>query len=203
MLKIAKDKDVEMRILLAAKKVFQAGGMEGARMQKIADEANINKAMLHYYYRSKQELFDTVFSQSLSMLALQLDKALNEDSPLEEKIRDFTSNYISFITEHPYLPNFIIQELNRRPESILNFQASFPNIKKFKTQLEAEVPAKKMTPFMVEQMLINLLALNVFPFLARPLLKAFLGLDENGFQNLMEQRKSGIAELIINSLKYK
>lgn len=203
MLKKTKDKDVEGHILLAAKKVFQTKGMEGARMQEIADEAGINKAMLHYYYRNKQQLFEAAFKKSFSLLALQLNKVLNEDAPLEAKIRNFTSNYISFIFEHPYLPNFIIQELNRSPEFILKFQDFFPDIKKFKTQLEDEIPAEKRKSVSVEQLFINILSLNVFPFLAKPLLKGFLSIDENGFQELMEQRKTELAEFIINSIKYK
>lgn len=199
--KRTKDKDVEGHILLAAKKVFQTKGMEGARMQEIADEAGINKAMLHYYFRSKQQLFEAVFKQSFALLAIQLNKALNEDSPLEVKIKSFTSNYISFIVQHPYLPNFIIQEVNRSPDFILKFRELFPDIRKFKSQLESEVLAEKIKSVTVEQLFINIMALNIFPFLAKPLLKGFLNLDENGFQQLMEQRKTEVAEFIINSIK--
>ncbi len=201
--KRTKDKDVEGHILLAAKKVFQTKGMEGARMQEIADEAGINKAMLHYYFRSKQQLFEAVFKQSFALLAIQLNKALNEDSPLEVKIKSFTSNYISFIVQHPYLPNFIIQEVNRSPDFILKFRELFPDIRKFKSQLESEVLAEKIKSVTVEQLFINIMALNIFPFLAKPLLKGFLNLDENGFQQLMEQRKTEVAEFIINSIKCK
>lgn len=91
-------------------------GMDGTRMQEIADKAGINKAMLHYYYRSKQLLFEAVFSNAFSLLAPQMNKILNDDSSIEEKVKAFTNNYISFIAKHPYLPNFIIQELNQNPK---------------------------------------------------------------------------------------
>lgn len=203
MSKKTKDEGVEGHILVAAKKVFQAKGMAGARMQEIADEANINKAMLHYYFRSKQQLFEAVFEQLFSLLAFQINKTMNENSPLEEKIRSFTSHYTSFVSRHPYLPNFIIQEINRRPDFILKFRDSFPEIKNFKTQLEDEVLAGNIKPITAEQLFINILALNIFPFLAKPLLKGFLSADENGFQKLMEQRKTEVAEFIINSIKCK
>ncbi len=199
----SKNKDVEGNILLAAEKVFQSKGMEGARMQEIADEAGINKAMLHYYFRNKQQLFEAVFKQSFSLLALQLNNTLNEDTLLEEKIRNFTSNYISFIVQHPYLPNFIIQELNRSPEFILKFREFFPDFEKFRSQLADELPAERIKSGMVEQLFINILALNIFPFLAKTLIKGFLSVDENGFQQLMEQRKTAVADFIINSIKYK
>ncbi len=117
-----KDINTEYHILEAAKKVFQSKGMDGARMQEIADEAKINKAMLHYYYRSKQLLFEAVFINAFELLAPQLNAILNDDSSIEKKVRNFTSNYISFIIKHPYLPSFIIQELNRNPEFILKLK---------------------------------------------------------------------------------
>jgi AcrR family transcriptional regulator len=106
----------------AAKTVFQAKGMNGARMQEIADEAGINKAMLHYYYRSKENLFEAVFNSAFSLLAPQLSAILNDDSSIEDKIKNFTFNYITFMLKHPYLPNFIIQEVNRKEDFILKLK---------------------------------------------------------------------------------
>ena len=87
------NQDTEEQILDAAKEVFQKKGMDGARMQEIADKAGINKAMLHYYYRSKQLLFEAVFSNAFALLAPQMNKILNDDSSIEEKVRSFTHNY--------------------------------------------------------------------------------------------------------------
>ena len=81
----------EIQILNAAKNVFQKKGMDGARMQEIADEAGINKALLHYYYRSKQQLFEAVFNLAFNLIAPQLNQILNDDSSVEIKIRNFTS----------------------------------------------------------------------------------------------------------------
>ncbi|PIV16230.1 MAG: TetR/AcrR family transcriptional regulator, partial [Flavobacteriales bacterium CG03_land_8_20_14_0_80_35_15] len=108
----------ENNILNAAKEIFEKKGMAAARMQEIADEAGINKAMLHYYYRSKQLLFEAVFKSAFSLLAPQLNEIINADTSIFEKIKNFSSNYISFVIKHPYLPNFIIQELNRNPDFV-------------------------------------------------------------------------------------
>ena len=117
-----KDKleNAEIEILNAAKEIFQQKGMDGARMQEIADKAKINKALLHYYYRSKQLLFEAVFSNAFALLAPQLNKVLNDDSDLFEKIRQFTDSYITFVINHPYLPNFVII-FSLRSESSLAF----------------------------------------------------------------------------------
>ncbi len=198
-----KDTNTEHIILDAAKRVFQNKGMDGARMQEIADEAKINKAMLHYYYRSKQLLFEAVFKNAFALLAPQLNTILNDDSSVETKIRSFTSNYISFIIKHPYLPTFIIQELNRNPDFILKMKGNkgFPNIEKFKKQVVVEVKKGILKPIKGEQLFINIMALNVFPFVAAPLIKAFVNIDKKAFKQLMEDRKTEVADFIINSIK--
>lgn len=199
-----KDDNTEEKILEAAKNVFQSKGMDGARMQEIADLAGINKAMLHYYYRNKQLLFEAVFKNAFSLLAPQLNKILNDDSSIEDKVKNFTSNYISFIIKHPYLPNFIIQELNRNPEFILHIQknSTLLNIEKFKKQVTLEVSQGILKPTKGDQLFINILALNIFPFVAKPLIKAFIKEDDAGFKILMEQRKTEVSEFIINSIKH-
>ncbi len=199
----AKDENTEGQILEAAKNVFQSKGMDGARMQEIADKAGINKAMLHYYYRSKQLLFEAVFTNAFSLLAPQLNAILNDDSSIEEKIRNFTSNYISFIIKHPYLPNFIIQELNRNPEFVLKLKENkgFPNLEKFKKQVKNDVENGLIKPISPEQLFINILGLNVFPFVAKPLIMALINADDKTYTQLMEDRKIEVSNFIINSIK--
>ena len=203
MKKTKKNQDTETQILEAAKNIFQKKGMDGARMQEIADAASINKAMLHYYYRSKQLLFEAVFSNAFSLLAPQLNRVLNDDSSIEDKIRNFTHNYISFISKHPYLPNFIIQELNRNPKFFDKIQKNpaFPTLEKFKNQVALEVAQGILKPIDGEQLFINIISLNVFPFIASPLIKGFLNNDESGFKKLMKQRETEVSEFIINSIK--
>jgi len=198
-----KDTNTETTILNAAETIFQQKGMEGARMQEIADEAGINKALLHYYYRSKQLLFEAVFKNAFLLLAPQLNKVLNDDSSLFDKIKNFTNNYISFVIKHPYLPNFIIQELNRNPDFItkLTSEQHFPTIDKFKKQVQENIEAGIIKPIKTEQLLINIVALNIFPFIAAPLLKGFLSINNEDYKQLVEDRKTEVSAFIINSIK--
>ena len=203
MAKKNKSQDTEGQILNAAKSIFQKKGMDGARMQEIADEAGINKAMLHYYYRSKQLLFEAVFNNAFSLLAPQLNKILNDDSSIEDKVKNFTSNYISFISKHPYLPNFIIQELNRNPKFFESIQQTkgFPTLEKFNKQVATEVEQEILKPIDGNQLFVNIISLNIFPFIATPLIKGFLKIGDDGFKQLMEERKVAVSEFIINSIK--
>ncbi len=193
----------ESEILEAAKRIFQRKGLFGARMQEIADEAKINKSMLHYYYRSKQLLFEAVFMQAFTLMAPQLNKIINADTNLEEKIRGFSFNYISFIIKHPYLPNFIIQELNSNPAFLqkLVSEKNFPNIEVFKTQVLQNIQEGKIRAIDPNQLFINIMALNVFPFIGKPLLQGFTKLDDKAYKIMMEARKNEVANFIINAIK--
>ena len=193
----------EIGILNAAKKIFQQKGMVAARMQEIADEAGINKAMLHYYYRSKQLLFEAVFKSAFSLLAPQLNKVLNDDSDLFQKIENFTENYVSFVIKHPYLPNFVIQELNKNPEFIntLRAQKNFPSMEKFSLQVSESIATNIIKPVKAEQLLINILSLNIFPFIGQPLLMALINVDKKCYDKILLERKTEVASFIINSIK--
>ena len=198
-----KTENTETEILIAAKEIFQQKGMAGARMQEIADKAKINKALLHYYYRSKQLLFEAVFKSAFSLLAPQLNKVLNDDSDLFEKIRKFTENYVSFVIKHPYLPNFVVQELNKNPEFVqkLRSEKNFPSIEKFKLQVSDAVNQGIIKPIEAEQLFINIISLNIFPFIGEPLLMALVNMDKESYNKILENRKTEVAEFIINSIK--
>jgi len=198
-----KPKNNEQNILEAAKTVFQKKGMTGARMQEIADEAGINKALLHYYYRSKQLLFEAVFSQAFGLIAPKLGAVLNSEISLFDKIKHFTKGYISFAMAHPYLPKFIIQELNQNPDFAqkLITNKNFPSIGIFKNQIETAVKNGKIRATRPEQLFINMMALTVFPFIGAPLLKGFTKLSQDDYNALLEERKTAVADFIINAIK--
>src|SRR5574339_606892 len=109
----------EEKILAAARKVFMEKGMAGARMQDIADEDGINKALLHYYFRSKDKLFETIFAETSSRFIPRMTEILNADTPLFEKINTFCEAYISQIQQNPYMPLFLMNEANKHPDSFL------------------------------------------------------------------------------------
>ena len=112
-----KIENTEEKILEAAKQVFQIKGLAGARMQEIADVAGINKALLHYYFRTKEKLFTVIFRFALKELQPQVIGILNSDLSLEDKIRAFVEKYLNIIKKNPSLPQFVINQLNQNPDS--------------------------------------------------------------------------------------
>src|SRR5205809_3897614 len=103
-----RDDTTEQRILTAAKKIFLAKGLDGARMQDIADEAGINKAMLHYYFRSKDKLFETIFEEVAIHFLPRITEIFESDKSLFKKIEAFCEVYIEQVKQMPYLPFFVL-----------------------------------------------------------------------------------------------
>jgi len=201
-----KENTTEEQILNAATNVFQHKGMDGARMQEIADTAGINKAMLHYYYRSKQKLFEAVFKSAINLMAPKIIKIIETDEHLFDKIRNFTDKYITFISKHSFIPAFIIQELNRNPDMIEDIIISkFENSVKEKlvAQIEELIDKGEIRPIKPEQLLVNIVSLSIFPFIAKPLLSAVLQKDEKQYKQLINERKTHVAEFVINAIKLK
>ena len=112
-----KDESTEARILSAGKKILLKKGMDGARMQDIADEAGINKALLHYYFRSKEKLFETIFMEVAAEFLPRIGKILAAEVSVFEKIEMFCSEYINQIIQTPYVPIFVLNEINRQPKA--------------------------------------------------------------------------------------
>lgn len=197
------DSNTELNILNAAISVFHKKGMAGARMQEIADEANINKAMLHYYFRNKQQLFEAVFMKAFQKFAPHMNAIFNSEDSVFEKIKGFTESYISFVTENPYLPTFLIQEININPEFATLFfnSSSAPNPELFEKQIAQEIEIGILKPIDPKQLLLNLFSLCAFPFVGSGLVKGILQLDQNSFKAIMDERRTLIPELIINSIK--
>jgi len=204
MTKIKIERSTEEKILGAAKKVFVLKGMTGARMQDIADEAGINKALLHYYFRSKEKLFEVIFLEAAQKLFPKINSIFESDKSLFEKIEDFCSEYITVMSENPYLPLFVLNEISRDPENFLGKiwdKQKFPRPQKFLEQIEKEIKKgiiKKISPL---HLLINLISMSIFPFVGKAMIQFTMGLDELQFRNIMHQRKKEIPKFIIDSIK--
>jgi TetR/AcrR family transcriptional regulator len=193
----------EEKIFNAARIVFQKKGFAGARMQEIADEAGINKAMLHYYFRSKQLLFEAVFKKTFMQFAPQIHGVLNSDDSLFEKIELFADKYISFVNENRFLPTFIIQELNNNPDFANTFfsQAEFPIVGKLMKQIEEEIKKETIRNIDPKHFLIDMFSMAVFPFLGAPLLQKITNTTEKEYNEIILERKKHVASMLINSIK--
>jgi len=208
---IEQAKDTETKILDAAKEVFQHKGLTGARMQEIADKAGINKALLHYYYRTKDKLFEKVFDLAFSVFIPKIrDIVLSTDKTVFEKIEFFVENYINLLQKHPYIPGFVINELNRNPEILVhvfekNVQFKEMNLfEKFDNQLQDEVNKGIIRSVDSRNLMTNVIGLCIFPIVARPIIQGIMfNNNKEEYDVFLAQRKKFVTDFIIHSIKVK
>lgn len=198
-----KDETTEQRILAAAKKAFLAKGLDGARMQDIADEAGINKAMLHYYFRSKDKLFETIFEEVASHFLPRITDILESDINLFKKIEAFCITYIEQVKQMPYLPVFVLNEASKRPEALVKkmFGNKKPPIHLFVQQVEKEIKQGIIKPVHPLQLFLNMLSMCVFPFMAKPMFEQAIGISKKQFDAMIEERKVMVPQFIIAAIK--
>jgi TetR/AcrR family transcriptional regulator len=197
------EKLTEEKIFDAATEVFVEKGMDGARMQDIANQAGINKALLHYYYRTKEKLFNAVFEMIARKILKKFAPVFDENLSLENKIRFFFREHISFLQENPRLPGFILNEVNRHPERIKKLLAGvdFGEIwLKLYDQHKTELKKYNITQADLPQLMISMAAISVFPFAAKGILEGILGKVNVSFNDFTEERKEFAAEFVIKAI---
>lgn len=205
------DADTEQRILDAAHAVFIRRGTAGARMQDIADEAGVNKALLHYYFRSKSRLADAVFKRVTIGIFMRLSETAGSDANIEDKVRRIIAIYLEQLSKTPYVPAYVISELNQHPERTQQFfEAVRPPgapkgppafFLKLGKQLDACARAGTLRPISPGQFIANMASLCIFPFAAKPMLCTLMDLDDRGFNAFIEERKTSLPEFFLNGLR--
>ncbi|MGH7679684.1 MAG: TetR/AcrR family transcriptional regulator [Gemmatimonadaceae bacterium] len=205
-----KDRTTEQRILDAAHAVFIRRGTAGARMQEIADEAGVNKALLHYYFRNKDRLSLAVFQRVAAAVFGRVAQVLTSDAELEDKVRGIIAIYIDQFVKTPYAPAYVISEVNLHPERAGQFLEMISKtsgaspidlVAMLQRQIDARVRAGTIRPIDADQFFTNLVSLCVFPFAAKPLLSAVLRLDEGGFQDYIDRRKTALPQFYLDALR--
>jgi AcrR family transcriptional regulator len=182
------DHSTEEKIKVAARKVFTQKGFSAARTRDIAEAAGINLALLNYYFRSKEKLFDIVMVENLQQFLLALSGSLRDDkSSLTEKVATIANDYINMLKVNPDLPLFVLSEIRANPEklaSTMGIKSMLHESAFFKQLMEAT--KGKIHPL---HLLMNIMGMTVFPFVARPLLQNVGSLKHDEFEKLMEERK--------------
>lgn len=198
------DKQTEEKIFEAATEIFEEKGLAGARMQSIADKAGINKSLLHYYYRSKERLFEAVFMALLEKILEKFKPVLQENMSLEEKIRFFFREHIAFLQKNPRLPGFILNEINNNPALIKKMLRNIDLSPLWNTILEQhkhELHKYNIEEKSLPQILTSIVSMSVFPFAAKGILGTLLDKLGYDFDSYLEERKTFAAEFVIRSIR--
>lgn len=197
------NRETEIRIIEAAEKLFYQKGKAGTSMQDIADEAEINRTLLNYYFRSKDLLFEAVFKKALGKFVPNLVTMMNSDVKFSEYVPYMVNMIIDTMLENPQIPIFVLQELSSNPErmpQIIRELGIDPElaIKKF----EHEKISGGFADTDPRQLMLNLLSLCIFPFASRPVVTSILyNGDEEAYIEAMKKRKVILPELIMKTIK--
>ena len=200
-MEIKKD-STEDKILEAAKNVFVSKGMEGARMQEIADEAGINKALLHYYFRSKERLFEAIFSEIIKFAFPKITRIAQSDEPFVNKIEQVVDAYIDLLIKHPFIPGFVMKELNRDPSGLFKMVVKFGlNPQVIFDQIQLAMDRGEIIQMPPRHLAANIISMCIFPFAARPLVSFVLFKDDQkALDAFYAERADIIKQFVINAI---
>lgn len=200
-MEIKKD-STEDKILEAAKTVFVAKGMEGARMQEIADEAGINKALLHYYFRTKERLFEAIFSEIFKFAFPKLSRIILSDAGIVTKIELFVDAYIDILIKHPFIPGFVLKELNRDPSGLFKLVVKLGlDPQPIFTHIQEAMDRGEIVQMKPQHLAINVVSMCIFPFAARPIISFVVFKDDKqALETFYAERAEVIKKFVINAI---
>ena len=197
----------ERKILMAAEREFFEKGFAGARTMSIAESAGVTHAMLHYYFRTKSQLFERIISDKMSLLGeLMLNSLTHSDLPLFEKIRTAIERHLNFISENPELPFFFIREVYSDPERMkviaetlqTHAERSISELQKEINEAAARGECRRVNAGIL---LLDIVSLNIFSFIAQPILNVLMPDLVADKEHFLELRKKENFDTIMQKLK--
>ncbi|MEM9723539.1 MAG: TetR/AcrR family transcriptional regulator [Bacteroidota bacterium] len=190
----------EEKIKRAAAKVFTQKGYKETTTRDIAEAAQVKLGSLHYYFRSKEKLFQIVAEEAMKEFAQIMDVVFREDIPLKEKIRQYVEKYTDFFKENPFIPMFILSESERNPDNLYRL-ADFKSVDdRLRIQLEEAIEAGEIRSISTEDFIANLVGMTIFPFLSKRMMCYAADLTSQQFDTMIDRRKELVPEMIISYL---
>ncbi len=198
----------EEHILNVALRVFLEKGLHGTKMQEIADRAQVNKAMLHYYFRSKERLYAMIFEKLFLKFMNAMADSFQPEQNFAATLRHFINTFMDNLRENPQLPLFVARELSwggatvqkimhdlMEQQAIKSPQIIIDELQKAESRGEIRAGLSPM------QFIFTLIGACVYPFLARPIAEALFPDLLDDWDALIEQRKEAVFDLLYNGLK--
>jgi len=178
----------EEKIRQAASRVFIRKGFSATKTRDIAEEAGINVASLHYYYRSKDKLFEIVALDALKNMSQGISDIIDQSHSLQEMIKMIVNYYTDFFYENPHIPMFILSESQTNPDKIEPILNMDDKLQRLSKKLESYLQADKVQMISAYQLFLNIIGLTVFPFIAKPPMKVS-GIHDEQFKAIIEERR--------------
>lgn len=200
------DPTMEEAILAAAERLFLQKGFAQTSTTEIARQVGCNQALIHYYFRTKEQLFIRIFQEKIRFFLARLMGVYDQGIPFEEKITRMVDAHFDILLENPRLPALIINEIAANPERIKELKTSVGHLPagffvRLEADLQAEVAAGRVRPMAAFDLMLDILSLDALPFLVSPILKGALELTDSQFAVAMDHRREAVKKTLINSLR--
>ena len=203
---INKEQNMEEAILKTATRLFLEKGFKATSTTEIAKEVGCNQALVHYYYRTKDRLFEAIFKKKIKFFLGALLSIDNEELPYKEKLARKIESHFDAIRENPKLPLFFFNELSTNPKRLKEMRESLGELpqmalNQMESELNAEIEKGTIRKISIYDLLMSIVSLNIIGFLGEPIFKTITGLNDEQYQQLLDRRKKENVHIILNSLK--
>lgn len=192
--------ETEILIKETAKMIFFTKGHINASTKEIAKEAGVNRALIHYYFRSRDFLFNMVLEEAMRGLTGKIADILGSELELRTKIKAFLDAFVDHTLQYPYLETFLVTEMAKNPEKMKELHPS--NAEKIKEligkQLELEIAQGKLLPITVNHFMANLMSMCNYPLIGKPILQTIFGFDDTQYKAFLVERKKVVYQAIFN-----
>lgn len=202
----ADDKSMEFQILEAAEKLFLKQGYVKTSIGQIAKLAGCNQALVHYYYRTKDNLFEKIFEEKVGIIVMNILKRGANVSNIEERISQMVGFHFIFLKQNPMLPQFVLNEISSNPTRLDSLVerlklSMLPVLTQLESELHEEIEKGTIRPIRATDLLITILSLNIMPFLVKPVLQRALNISGGAFEEMLEQRQKEVVETVLSRLR--
>ena len=196
----------EKAIVEAATKLFLEKGFASTSTTEIAKEAGCNQAMVHYYFRTKDRLFEAVFAEKFQGFVSSIMDISQGDLPFEEKLTQKIGAHFDMLMENPKLPLLFAYELNTNPKRLEAIKDKLGNLpamvfSNFQAELDVEIAAGRIRKMKVIDLLFNIISLNIALFIIGPVLKEFSGISDEYYEGFIKHRKKENVNTVLRSLR--
>lgn len=194
--------ETEILIKETAKLIFFTKGHISASTKEIAKEAGVNRALIHYYFRSRDFLFNMVLEEAMRGLTGKIAEILGSELDLRTKIKTFLDAFIDHTLQYPYLETFLVTEMAKNPEKMKELHPK--NTDEIKAligkQLEQEIAQKKLLPISVNHFMANLMSMCNYPLIGKPILQTVFGFEDEQYKAFLVERKKVVYQTIFNEV---
>jgi TetR/AcrR family transcriptional regulator len=197
---VSETPQTETLIKETAKRIFFQKGLLNATTQQIADEAGVNRALIHYYFRSRDQLFKTVLEEAVNETRNKVDSIFNSDEPFKIKISKYLDVFIDRNAEFPYIQNFIITEIMQDPEKMKEHFSRKRNhmLKHIVPPLKKEIENGNIAPVDPEHFIVNMMSMCSYPLVAKPFIQNMFSYDDKMYRKFLKERKQVIYKVLFN-----